>query len=69
MNVIFNNDSLSVELNLDINNTYNLINDNSSTTDFGENNTFNFEAVPLSSESWVGDEGEVVVMAIRKLKH
>jgi hypothetical protein len=48
MNVISNNDLLSVESNLDINNTYNLVNNNSSTINFRENDTFNSEVVPLS---------------------
>jgi hypothetical protein len=51
MNVISNSDSLSIESNLDINNTYDPINDDSSITDFGENDAFNSEAVPSSSES------------------
>jgi hypothetical protein len=51
MNVIFDSNSSSAESNLDINDTYNLVNDNSSTTDFGENDAFNSEVVPLSSES------------------
>jgi hypothetical protein len=51
MNVISDNDLSSVESNLDINDTYDLINDNSSIINFGENNASNFEAVP-SSESW-----------------
>jgi hypothetical protein len=51
MNVIFDSDSSSVESNLNINDTYNSVNDDSSITDFGENDAFNFEAVPLSSES------------------
>jgi hypothetical protein len=51
INVISNNDLSSAKSNLDINNTYNPINDNSSTTDFGENDAFNSEAVPSSSES------------------
>jgi hypothetical protein len=36
---------------LNINNTYDLVNDDSNTTDFGKNYTFNFEAVLSSSES------------------
>jgi hypothetical protein len=51
MNVIFYNDSSSIESNLNINNTYNLVNNDSSIIDFGENDAFNSEAVPLSSES------------------
>jgi hypothetical protein len=51
INVIFDSDSSSAESNLNINNTYNLVNDNSSTTDFGENDAFNSEAVLLSSKS------------------
>jgi hypothetical protein len=51
MNVISNNDSSSAESNLDFNDTYNLVNDNSSITNFGENDASNSEAVPLSSES------------------
>jgi hypothetical protein len=51
MNVISNRNSSSAESNLDINNTYNLINNNSSIIDFGENDASNFEAVPSSSES------------------
>jgi hypothetical protein len=51
INVISNSDSLSVESNLNINNTYNSSNNDSSTTDFGENDAFNSEAVPSSSES------------------
>jgi hypothetical protein len=52
MNVISNNDSLSIKSNLNINNIYNLINNNFSIIDFGENDAFNFEAVLLTSESW-----------------
>jgi hypothetical protein len=37
MNVIFNSDLLSAESNLDINNTYDLVNDDSNITDFGKN--------------------------------
>jgi hypothetical protein len=51
INVIFDSDSLSVELNLNINNTYNLVNNDFSITDFRENDAFNSEAVPSSSES------------------
>jgi hypothetical protein len=49
--VISDSDSSSAESNLDINDTYDPINDDSSTTNFGENDAFNFEAVLLSSES------------------
>jgi hypothetical protein len=49
--VISDNDSLSAESNLDINNTYDLVNNDSSTIDFEENDASNSEAVPLSSES------------------
>jgi hypothetical protein len=52
MNMISNSDLLSVESNLDINNIYNLVNNDSSITDFGENDASNSEAVLLSSESW-----------------
>jgi hypothetical protein len=58
MNVISNSDSSSAESNLDINNTYNLVNDNSSTTDFGENDASNFETVPSLSESWGRGRGK-----------
>jgi hypothetical protein len=51
MNVISNNNSSSVKSNLDINNTYDLVNDNSNTINFKENNTFNFEVVLSLSES------------------
>jgi hypothetical protein len=51
MNVISDSDSSSAESNLDINDTYDLINDNSNTTNFGKNDTSNFEAVLSSSES------------------
>jgi hypothetical protein len=51
MNVISNSDSSSAESNLDINNNYDPANDNSSITDFEENNTFNSEIVPLLNES------------------
>jgi hypothetical protein len=51
INVISNNDSSSAKSNLNINNTYNSVNDDFSTTDFGENNVSNSEAVLLSSES------------------
>jgi hypothetical protein len=51
MNVISDSDSLSAKSNLNINDIYNLINNDSSTTDFRENNAFNSEAVPSSSES------------------
>jgi hypothetical protein len=51
MNVISNSDSSSAKSNLNINNTYNSINDDFSITDFGENNVFNSEAEPSSSES------------------
>jgi hypothetical protein len=69
MNVISNNDSSSIESNLNINNIYNLVNNNFSITDFGENDAFNSEAVPSSSESQGRDEGEVVVIAIHKLEY
>jgi hypothetical protein len=49
--LISNSDSSSAKSNLNINNIYNLVNNNSSTTNFRENNTFNFEVVLLSSES------------------
>jgi hypothetical protein len=45
--VISNSDLLSVELNLDINNIYNLVNENSSITDFGKNDASNFETILL----------------------
>jgi hypothetical protein len=51
MNVISISNSLSAESNLNINNTYNPVNDNSNTTDFRENNASNSEVVLLSSES------------------
>jgi hypothetical protein len=51
MNVISDSNSSSAESNLDINNIYNLINDDFNTTNFGENDVSNSEAVPLSSES------------------
>jgi hypothetical protein len=51
MNVISNSDSSSAKLNLDINNTYNSINDDFSIINFRENDASNFEAVPSSSES------------------
>jgi hypothetical protein len=51
MNMISNSDLSSAESNLNINNIYNLVNDNSSITNFGENNVFNSEAISLSSES------------------
>jgi hypothetical protein len=51
INVISDSDSSSAESNLDINDTYDLVNDDSNTIDFGENDTSNFEAVSLSSES------------------
>jgi hypothetical protein len=50
MNVISNSDSSSVKSNLNINNIHNLVNDDFSTTDFGENDVSNSEAVPLSSK-------------------
>jgi hypothetical protein len=49
-NVISNSNSLSIEPNLNINDTYNLINDIFNIIDFGKNDTSNFEVVPLSSE-------------------
>jgi hypothetical protein len=49
--VISNNDSSSVESNLNINNIYNLVNNNSSIIDFGENDASNSEEIPSSSES------------------
>jgi hypothetical protein len=52
MNVISNSISSSAESNLNINNTYNSVNNNFSSTNFGENDVSNFEAVLLSSESW-----------------
>jgi hypothetical protein len=58
MNVISNNDSSSAESNLNINNTYNLVNDDSSTTNFKENNTFNSKVIPLSSESQGRGQGK-----------
>jgi hypothetical protein len=51
INVISNSDSSSTESNLNINNTYNLVNNDFSTTDFGENNASNSEVISLSSES------------------
>jgi hypothetical protein len=51
INVIFDSDSLSTKSNLNINDTYDLVNDDSNITDFGENNAFNSEVVLLSSES------------------
>jgi hypothetical protein len=51
MNVISNSDSSSAKSNLDINNTYNLVNDDFSITDFGENNASNSEVVLSSSKS------------------
>jgi hypothetical protein len=51
INVISDNDSSNTKLNLNINNIYNLVNDNSSITDFGENDASNSEAVLLLSES------------------
>jgi hypothetical protein len=51
MNVISNSDSSSAKSNLDINDTYDPVNNDFSTTDFGENNVFNSEAVLLLSES------------------
>jgi hypothetical protein len=51
MNVISNSDSSSAKSNLNINDTYDLVNDNFSITDFGENNAFNSEVIPLLSES------------------
>jgi hypothetical protein len=51
MNVISNSDSSNAESNLDINNTYNSINNDSSTTNFRENNVFNSEAILSLSES------------------
>jgi hypothetical protein len=49
--VISNSDSLSAESNLDINDIYDPVNNNSSTTNFGENDVSNSEAAPSSSES------------------
>jgi hypothetical protein len=49
INVISDSDSSSAESNLDINDIYDLINDNSSITDFRENDDSNSEAVPLFS--------------------
>jgi hypothetical protein len=49
--VISNSNSLSVESNLDINDTYDPINDDSSITDFGENDTSNSEAILLSNKN------------------
>jgi hypothetical protein len=40
MNVIFNSNSSSAESNLDINDTYDLVNDDSNITDFGKNYTY-----------------------------
>jgi hypothetical protein len=51
INVISNSDSSSAESNLNINNTYDLVNDNSNITDFRENNDFNSEVILSSSES------------------
>jgi hypothetical protein len=51
INVISNSDSLSAKSNLDIDDTYDSVNDNFSITDFGENNTSNFEAILLLNES------------------
>jgi hypothetical protein len=49
--VIFNSNLLSVKSNLDINDTYDLVNNNSSTIDSGENDASNSEAVLLSNKS------------------
>jgi hypothetical protein len=49
--VISNSDSSNVKSNLNINNTYNLVNNNFSIIDFGKNDVFNFEEILLSSES------------------
>jgi hypothetical protein len=51
MNVISDSNSSSAKSNLNINNIYDLINNDFSITDFEENDTSNSEAVPLSSES------------------
>jgi hypothetical protein len=51
INVISDSDLSSAESNLDINNTYDLVNDDFSITDFRENDVSNFEAAPSSSES------------------
>jgi hypothetical protein len=48
--VISNNNSSSVESNLNINNIYNLVNDDSSTTDSRENDASNSEAIPSLNE-------------------
>jgi hypothetical protein len=39
------------KLDLNIDNTYDIVNDDSNITDFRENNIFNSEAVPSSSKS------------------
>jgi hypothetical protein len=51
MNVISNSNLSSVKSNLDINNTYNSVNNNSNITNFRENNTFNSKVILLSNES------------------
>jgi hypothetical protein len=51
MNVISNSDSSSAESNLNINDIYNLVNNNSSIINFKENDAFNSEEVLLLSES------------------
>jgi hypothetical protein len=51
INVISDSDSLSAESNLDINDIYNLINNDFNITDFGENDASNSEAIPSLSES------------------
>jgi hypothetical protein len=51
MNVISNSNLSNAESNLNINNTYDSINDNVSIIDFGENDTSNSEAVLLLSKS------------------
>jgi hypothetical protein len=71
MYVISNNNSLSVESNLDINNIYNPVNNDFSITDFRENNTFNFEIILLSSESQGRRQGKSCgrgCLQTRKLK-
>jgi hypothetical protein len=50
--MISDSNSSSVESNLNINNTYNLVNDDFNRIDFGDNDISNFKAVLLSSESW-----------------
>jgi hypothetical protein len=67
MNVISNSDSSSVKSNLNINNIYNLINDDSNTT-LKKIMLLILKQYHHQVKVGVGDEEKVVVMAIHELE-